>query len=355
MKATYVSTQSIATNQRSILSQLQRELTKNATEVTTGRHADVGLVLGSSAGVPVSLRAEGAKLATMVDSNEVLLSSLSLSQLNLQGLRDGVDVFKDSLLAVPGQNRDADVLADEAETALATFYAALNGTDGTRYLFAGANSDVPPMVAYDASVGADGTSLGPQQLVDGAFAAFMAAQVPPITDAADLTAEQIGTFLDGEFAALFDEPYWTQTWSTATDEGRSTRISPTETATTSVSANEEPFRRILMGYVMVAKLQTPALNKDALEVVMKKSEEALVAAYSDVGDLEARLGNVESRISAANRQMELKIDLIEKHIDTYEGVDVAEAKTRVDLLATQIEMSYSLTNRLLSLSILDYA
>lgn len=355
MKATFVSSYVIANNQRSILSQLQRDLTKTATELTTGRYADVGLQLGTSAGVPVTLRAESAKLATMIDSNEVLQSSMSLSQLNMQGLRQGADVFKDSLLSVPGQNRDADVLADEAETALATFYAAINGTDGMRYLFAGANSDVEPLVAYDAVVGADGVSAGPKQLVDDAFAAFLAAQVPPVTDVADLTAAQMGDFLDNDFATLFDDANWQQTWSTATDQGRSTRISPTETATTSISANEEPFRQILMAYVMVAKLQTASLNKDALEVVMKKSEEVIVAAYSDVGDLEARLGNVETRISAANEQMDLKIDLLEKHVETYEGVDPAEAKTRVDMLTTQIEMSYSLTNQLLSLSILDYA
>jgi len=355
MKATFVSSYVIANNQRSILSQLQRDLTKTATELTTGRYADVGLQLGTSAGVPVTLRAESAKLATMIDSNKVLQSSMSLSQLNMQGLRQGADVFKDSLLSVPGQNRDADVLADEAETALATFYAAINGTDGMRYLFAGANSDVEPLVAYDAVVGADGVSAGPKQLVDDAFADFLAAQVPPVTDVADLTAAQMGDFLDGDFATLFDDANWTQTWSTATDQGRSTRISPTETATTSISANEEPFRQILMAYVMVAKLQTASLNKDALEVVMKKSEEVIVAAYSDVGDLEARLGNVETRISAANEQMDLKIDLLEKHVETYEGVDPAEAKTRVDMLTTQIEMSYSLTNQLLSLSILDYA
>ena len=216
MKATFVSSYVIANNQRSILSQLQRDLTKNATELTTGRYADVGLELGTSAGVPVSLRAESTKLAAMIDSNEVLLSSMSLSQLNLQGLRDGADVFKDSLLAVPGQNRDADVLADEAETALATFYGALNGTDGTRYLFAGANSAVQPLVPYDATVGADGVSPGPKQLVDDAFAAFLAAQVPAITDVGDLTAAQIGDFLDGDFAALFDDANWQQTWSTAT-------------------------------------------------------------------------------------------------------------------------------------------
>jgi len=256
---------------------------------------------------------------------------------------------------VPGQNRDATVLVDEAEMALATFYSAMNGTDGSRYLFAGLNSDVPPIVEYDAAVGADGVSPGPQALVDTAFATYKAGLVPPVTDTADLTAAQMQSFLDNEFAALFDDTNWSQTWSTATDEGRTNQISPTETATTSLSANEDPFRQILMAYTMVAKLDTANLNTDALETVMAQAEAVIVAAYSNVSDLEARLGNAENRVTAASNQMDLKIDVIAQQIDTYEGVDPAEAKTRVDMLTTQLEMSYSLTNRLLTLSILDYA
>ena len=39
---------------------------------------------------------------------------------------------------------------------------------------------------------------------------------------------------------------------------------------------------------------------------------------------------------------------------TYQEL-VAEAKSRIDLITTQIEMSYSLTSQLGRLSILDYA
>lgn len=356
MKATFISSYTIATNQRSILSQLQKDLTKNTTEATTGRYADVGLELGSNAGKPVSLRADADRLERMMDTNDILLASMSQGQLALQGLRAGADVFKDSLLSVPGQNRDASVLVDEAETALASFYSSMNSTDGARYLFAGHNSDVAPINEYGTSTIPPALPNNtPAQLVDDAFNAFMAAQVPPVTDVFDLTAAQMEDFLATDFADLFNDANWTGTWSNATNEGRSNQISPTETTLTSLSANEDPFRQILMGYTMVAKLQTASLNTDALEVVMKKSQETIVGAYSRVSDLESRLGNYENRITVANKQMDLKVDLLVKEVDVYEGTDPAEAKTKIDMLTTQIEMSYSLTNRLLSLSILDYA
>jgi flagellar hook-associated protein 3 FlgL len=48
-------------------------------------------------------------------------------------------------------------------------------------------------------------------------------------------------------------------------------------------------------------------------------------------------------------------DVVEARLASLEGVDPYEAKVRVDTLSTQIEMSYSLTNKILRLSILNYA
>lgn len=354
MKTTFISTYSLRNSQSTITASLTKQLADASEEVSTGRHADVGLTLGYETGKVVSLRSESDNLQAMIDSNSLLLSSMDVAQLNLQSLRDGADTFKDSLLSVPGQNRDASVLAEEAETAMASLYSALNATDGSSYVFAGINTGVAPLVEYDADVGADGVSAGPQELVETAFADLLATLTAPDNTAADITAEQMESFLENEFAALFEEPNWSQTWSTASDSGRTSQISTTETATTTATANEDAFKQILMAYTMVAKLQTADLNTDALEVVMAKSEELIVAAYADVSDIESRLGSVQTRIEAANEHMDLQQDIIATQIGVYEDVDAAEAKTLVDTLTTQLEMSYSLTSQLSDLSILNY-
>ena len=48
-------------------------------------------------------------------------------------------------------------------------------------------------------------------------------------------------------------------------------------------------------------------------------------------------------------------DLLATQLNSLEGVDPAEAKVRSDSFAASLEMSYSLTNKLLHLSILNYA
>ncbi len=53
--------------------------------------------------------------------------------------------------------------------------------------------------------------------------------------------------------------------------------------------------------------------------------------------------------------MQLSKDLVSETIADTEGVDPAESKVRVDLLTTQLEMSFALTGQLARLSILNYA
>jgi flagellar hook-associated protein 3 FlgL len=46
--------------------------------------------------------------------------------------------------------------------------------------------------------------------------------------------------------------------------------------------------------------------------------------------------------------------LLATQLDSLEGVDPAEAKVRSDSYSNELEMSYSLTTKLLNLSILNY-
>jgi flagellar hook-associated protein 3 FlgL len=59
MKTSFVSNLAVQNAMRLTIQQGQAELLKLQTEVTTGRHADVGLALGSSAARSVSLQRGG--------------------------------------------------------------------------------------------------------------------------------------------------------------------------------------------------------------------------------------------------------------------------------------------------------
>ena len=66
-------------------------------------------------------------------------------------------------------------------------------------------------------------------------------------------------------------------------------------------------------------------------------------------------GACRAQVSSATDRVKAQQAIVEDRIGTLEGVDPAEAKVKIDTLTTQIEMSYSLTAKLLQISILNYA
>ena len=64
---------------------------------------------------------------------------------------------------------------------------------------------------------------------------------------------------------------------------------------------------------------------------------------------------VQNQVSDATERLTTQQSILETQIDSLEGVDASQAKVKIDTLTTQIEMSYSLTAKLLQMSLLNYA
>jgi flagellar hook-associated protein 3 FlgL len=106
---------------------------------------------------------------------------------------------------------------------------------------------------------------------------------------------------------------------------------------------------------MVAELGVAGLGAEAREAVLAKATQTIGDALTDLTAIQTRLGTAQGRVEAANGRMRQEQDVLERRLAALEGADPIEAKVRIDTLSTQIEMSYSLTSRLLRLSIMNYA
>lgn len=342
MRTSFISTLSLANPMRNNLSRMQTDASRLSGEIASGRLADGGLSLGSGVARGVALRASDSTLSALIDGNGQIKARLAQSRAAIDTLRTGADDLLKTMLSSSGSGN---VLATAGGAALDGLIAGLNAGDGRRYLFGGINSGAAPIADYDA---------GPGAAVDAAFLAkFGIDQSDP--GVGQITGAEMADFLDNEFSALFDDASWSATWSSATDETQRNRISTTRTIDTSVSANEDGFRKLAMAYTMVAKLGTASLGEGARQAIIDKATSLIGAATTDLVDAEARLGTAENAIDDATKYLQAQRDIVATHLDKLEGVDPVEAKTKLDTLTTQIEMTYSLTNRLLQLSILNYA
>ncbi|MDQ0326283.1 flagellar hook-associated protein 3 FlgL [Rhodopseudomonas julia] len=346
MKTTFVSTYALANNLRSSVPRMQSELAKAGVEMATSRHADVGLTLGYSTARTLSFRHDFTQAESFIATNGLLSSQLQRTQITMDGIADTANKTLAVFVSVSDPYVASEEFQASAKAALSGLISLGNTAADGQYLFSGINTGAAPFNDYDAG--------GPKAAVDGAFATFFGfSQSDPAV--ANITASDMQTFLDGDFAALFDDPSWGTTWSNASDTNITSRISPHEELTTSVNGNTQALRNLAMAYTMVAELGTTELGPETIQVVVDKARELIGGALPQLTDMQSAIGFTQQRVTAATERMTAEKDLISKGIQSLENVDPAEAKVRFDTLTTQIEMSYALTTKIMNLSILKYA
>jgi len=351
MRTTFVSTLSLWNSSKSTLDKLQSNLTKANTELTTGRHADVGLALGHKVGESLSLRQQRAEIDTLTDSNSLAIQRLKTTTAALDSIRENATKFRDSLVGLP-MNPPVETVKGQAAAYMSSLVGDLNVSIGGRYVFGGINTTAAPANGYE-----NGTPDSLKDLVASAFAAptgsggFGFPQSDPLVSGISPTAME--AFLDGPFRQIFEGPDW-NAFSNASDQNIQSLISPTEKIETSTNANTTPIRQMAMAYTMIFDLGIESLSVATRDVVIAKAIQILSTAVSDIIDLQASVGTAHAKAESANVRMDLQKSIFEERIGKLEAVDPAEAKVRVDQLVTQIQTSYSLTAQLKQLSLINY-
>ncbi|MTD94820.1 flagellar hook-associated family protein [Hyphomicrobium sp. xq] len=348
MKTTFISTSAISAATRSSLMKVQQELADAQKEMTTGRLADVGKTLGFRTGQTISLRQEHSRLTAIIETNTTVSTRLKTTQSTLKNLVDNAQDFLGQLNGSRIGGANAAGVQTEAQSRLEAFLDTVNISSTDGYLFAGVNSDVKPLTDYfDAP-----TPASRQAVANAFFTEFGIAQSDPA--AQNISAADMQTFLDTTFADLFNDPSWSTDWSSASNQNMRSRISTNELIETSTNANEAAFRKLAKAYTMVADLGAQNLSQPAFETLIDQAIRDVNDAIGDLGSLQSNLGVAQQRVSDASERMSLQIDIFTRQVTSLETVDRNEAATRVNDLMTQIEISYALTARIMSLSILKY-
>lgn len=347
MRTNAISTLSFWNTPRTGVSRMQADLADANQELVSGRYADVGLQLGSRTSLALGLRQTSAQIAALRDGNDATGVRLSTTQAALKQMQAGADATLKTLNGVPIAQR-ASAVQDLAATQLAALTASLNTAAGGQFVFGGVNTGQVPVATY-AGTPASAAKIA----VDKAFKdTFGFAQNDPA--ASTITGSQMKAFLDGPFATLFDASGWNANWSGASDRTLDSRVSLTETLKTSASANAPALRHLAMAYVMASDLGLTSLSADAQTVATDRVISAVGSASSGLVATQADLGRSQAAITDANTRLDAQKTLIATQINGMEGVDQAEAKSRVDRLTTQVQVSYSLTAQLRQLSLVSY-
>ncbi|HEV2159144.1 flagellar hook-associated family protein [Bradyrhizobium sp.] len=346
MSANYISTLMLSSSLRSSITNNQSLLSKASTEATTGRFYDVGLELGATTGSDLTLRADWSFADQLVDTNGLVAGRLDVTQNRITQLNTTATSFLKDLIAARSTDGGGRIILPPASSNLQDLIGALNISYNGSYLFSGINTQNVPITAYTA-----GTASKNQ--VDADFlAAFGFSQSSP--NVKNITPAQMQTFLNTTFDAEFASPAWNTNWSTATDQVMQSRISTTDVADTSVSANEPAFRMLAEAYTMMADLGNANLDQSTFQVVVDKAIGLVGNAITGLATLGGEVGTVQQRITSATDKLKTQQDILNNQIVGMEKVDPTEASVRVNTLQTQIQTALALTSQLQKISLINY-
>ncbi len=344
----HISTASIGMASRLSITKLQTQLQDAQKELSTLRHADVGLTLGYRTGETISMRQEVGRLQTITDTNSIANSRLDASEVALKGMQAGAQEFLGNLFLARNGGITAKALGDVATNSLLSFADASNTTLNGTYVFGGINSDIKPIAAYNT----DPPSPAKTAVADAFQAAFGMTQSD--ANVSSITPAQMEAFLDGPFDALFSSSDWTTNWSSAASQNITSRISTSEITDTGTNANEPAFRKLAQAYTMLSDLGSENLSEDTYNALVSKAITLVNGAVTDLTRQRTDFGSAKARISNANERMSIQINVLNANVGSLEGVDSAEASVKVTSLLNQIQTAYSVTARIQSLSILNY-
>jgi flagellar hook-associated protein 3 FlgL len=349
MKTSFVSNLAVQNAMRLTIQQSQAEVIKLQAEVTTGRHADVGVALGGTTSRSLDLQREMARMKTLTSTNAVVTQRLAASQEALETVADAAQSVNKVLISLSGTEA-ADQLAiakSEVTNALSIFTGAVNTSFNGEFLISGINSDVKPVADYnDPVVSAAKTTF------DTELSGYMTAN--GIASMRDFTASQMDDFLTNTLEPLYMGTQWTTDWSQASDQAMTSRISTSEVVASSTTANSKGMRKFALASVIASELLAADVSSAVRSTVSTAAMGYIGEAISGIDAQRSDLGISEARVEKANTSLAAQIELVTTHISDLEGIDSYEASTRMNTLLTQIETSYTLTSRLQQLSLINF-
>ena len=349
MKASFVSNMSLQNAMRLTVASAQKEMLQLQEETVTGRHSDVGAVLGAKTTRTLNLHRDLQRMESLKSTNALTTQRLAASQEALGQMSTAANDALEVLIALSGitSQNQLDLAKENIGNALSTFTAAANTSFSGEYLFAGINTDVVPLNDYFQET----PPSTPKAAFDTAFANFMT--VNGYSSPEEITPAAMETFIGGlETSFLVTD--WETTWSTASDENMQSRISAAETVQSSTNTNAEGMRYMALGLVLGQELLALGIPETTRKIVSDKAIDYMGRAISGIDGERSKLGISESRVSQANTSLDAQITILTTSIKDMEGIDTYEAATRVTTLESQLSLAYTLTSRIQNLSLLNY-
>ena len=321
---TYISSLSLTSPLRSSVLQAQAALAQAQTEVSSGAPADLGLTLGAQSGTDLSLKSQIDQLNGYASSKQQRGDAAVDDVEHAQRVSDVGPEYLE--LAHHGSlQRGLDGSAsdqrDERSSIVDCGPQHVSGRrkhlrwhqhrrDARRRLFQHANVGGQTSCRYVVSKQAFGTSQ-------------------TSSAASSISGSDLQSYLDNQFGALFSDSNWQSNWSSASDTTVQSTISPTQTTSTSVSANNTAFRQIAEGYTILSEFTGSNFSASAQAAAVATATKLVNSGIAALNNAQSAVGTAQSAVSNANTQISAQVTVLQSNVSNLDSVDTYALSSRV--------------------------
>jgi flagellar hook-associated protein 3 FlgL len=324
-------------------------------QVGSGRIADTYAGLGAGASVSLNLRPQIAALQTQQKNIDAATARLGVTQTSMTQLQSIAATFLANLNNLNGLNPgELDSIAANARSALTQTANLLNARDGNGYVFAGQDTQNPPIPNPDA-IGSSGFATQIAAAVAGLSANGAAA-----TAAATLTVAGSDTAGTTPFSDYLSQPSGSmQTPALQIAGGQIRQVGLLANANSAVastgSSTTGSFMRDLMrALATIGSLTGPQVNDPAFSALIQDTRTSLTGAVSAMAADTGVLGDTQAGLTAMQTSLSQTQTTLTTQVSGAEDVDMAATLSALTQAQTQLQASYQLIASLGALSLAKY-
>lgn len=350
-------------------------------QASSGRVAETYGGLTPNATVSISLRAE-------VSRRDTYTQAIGMAELRLKVMQPALgrigelasELASDALSAVTQGRISVEVVAEQARAALKEMAVLLNTQAGDEYVFGGSDSTRAP-VPNPNNILQSGYFTQIQASVQQ-FAVPWDHDADPLTPDVPRSASQVladtlpiagsnaaGTSPFSSFLSTLSpagglgEP---RTWLMA-DDGQKITYGLRANENGSATSRTDPpstgsfIRDIMRGLAMLGSLSETvrdrdqtAIAGDAFNELLTGIASSLQSAHKTLEEERGALGVSEQRLAALKERHADVTVVLKNQVSAVEDVDIAEVSARLQMLQTQLEMSYRLIANLRDMNLARY-
>ncbi len=302
----------------------QSLLSKLSQQLTTGKYSENLSDYSSSSAQKLlnfnsTINQQNGFLAVI----DTLTPRLEIYNSALDGIEDTVSEASTTILSAATYDADdVAALQESIEGYMSDISYYLNQKVGDRYLFSGTRYDQEPVISGSdmAALPSPPTEVPPYLYTD------------PNVPAYD---QQFGDGFTHAEAYVHD----------------TVKIDTTKDLAYGVSSNDDGFQQVIMGLRWAYAATQDETNYEAY---MDIARDLLSDGLSNVRATHTSVTNAYNTLNNTADTITTKISSLTDQVDNIENVDVNEVSVKITVLEAQLEASYAVTAKMVSLSILDY-